>query len=329
MSLALEIDGLTKTFHLGFLGALRPFRKVADALQMKGIAYRVDAVRGISLNVEQGEIFGFLGPNGAGKTTTIKMLMGLIHPSAGGARIFGQSIGHIQTRERIGFLPEHPYFYEHLKPIEFLEYYARLFPMTARERKQRAQALIDRVGLNHAVDRPLRKYSKGMIQRVGLAQALINDPDLVILDEPMSGLDPMGRKDVRDIILELSERGKTIFFSSHILQDVEMLCSRVSILVDGQIRREGQLSSLLSEGQTEVEVTLADIEEADIEHLSPFAKRVQKVGQTYSFATADQGRANALIAAGMAVQGTVVRVVPVARSLESVFVEQAASEAHS
>ena len=139
----------------------------------------------------------------------------------------------------------------------------------------------------------------------------------------------MGRKDVRDIILELSERGKTIFFSSHILQDVEMLCSRVSILVDGQIRREGQLSSLLSEGQTEVEVTLADIEEADIEHLSPFAKRVQKVGQTYSFATADQGRANALIAAGMAVQGTVVRVVPVARSLESVFVEQAASEAHS
>ena len=182
---ALQIVELHKTFHLGFLGALRPFRTLADKLQVKGVAYRVDAVNGISLNVEPGQVFGFLGPNGAGKTTTIKILMGLIHPSSGHATILGRPIGDREARAKIGFLPEHPYFYEHLKPLEFLDFYARMFRLTARERKEKCRALVDRVGLNHAINRPLRKFSKGMIQRIGLAQALINDPDLIVLDEPM------------------------------------------------------------------------------------------------------------------------------------------------
>jgi ABC-2 type transport system ATP-binding protein len=326
---ALTIDRLEKTFHLGFLGALRPFRRVADRLQMKGIAYRVDAVKGISLQVEPGEVFGFLGPNGAGKTTTIKMLMGLVHPSAGSASILGLPVNDRNTREKVGFLPEHPYFYEHLKPLELLDFYGRLFPMTARERKRRAEALIDRVGLRHAIGRPLRKYSKGMIQRVGLAQALINDPDLVILDEPMSGLDPMGRKDVRDIILELKSRGKTVFFSSHILQDVEMLCDRVSILVDGKIRHEGHLTELLSGGQSAVEVTLSDLTEEHRNSLVQHAEDVMRVGDLWTFVLPDQGVVDHFLALALEAKAKVIRVTPVGRSLETVFVEQAMRKAES
>ena len=273
---ALKITDLRKTFHLGFLGALRPFRALADSLQLKGVAYRVDAVNGISLDVEPGQVFGFLGPNGAGKTTTIKMLMGLIHPSSGHATILGRPIGDREARARIGFLPEHPYFYEHLKPLEFLDFYARMFSMTSSQRRDKCRALVDRVGLNHAINRPLRKFSKGMIQRIGLAQALINDPDLIVLDEPMTGLDPMGRKDVRDIIFELKEQLEQ-FLSSHILQDVEMICDRVSILVQGRLRSEGRLQELRNSGHDGVCVSLTELNEAAVERLGTHAQTTRLV----------------------------------------------------
>ncbi len=323
---ALSITNLEKTFHLGFIGALRPFRSLADRLQMKGVAYRVDAVRGISLDVERGEIFGFLGPNGAGKTTTIKMLMGLIHPSAGEGTVLGAPLGDKSARSHIGFLPEHPYFYEHLKPLEFLEFYGSLFSMTARERRRRSLELIDRVGLNHAMGRPLRKFSKGMVQRIGLAQALINDPDLVVLDEPMSGLDPMGRKDVRDIIFELKERGKTVFFSSHILQDVEMICDRVSILVQGRLRSEGRLSDILKTGGGGADISVTGLDEAGRESLASRVESFTVLGDQLRFTVKNQREVDAMLRHILDSGGHIENVTPHRKSLEEIFVAEATRE---
>ena len=224
----LRADGLVKTFRLGF------FRR------------RVEAVRGISFTVRRGEIFGFLGPNGAGKTTTLKMLMGLIFPSGGRAEVFGLPVPDRRAKRRLGYLPESPYFYEYLTPEEFLDFAGALSDVPGPERRRRANQLIARVGLEHARGRPLRKFSKGMLQRIGIAQALMGDPELVILDEPMTGLDPIGRKEIRDLILELRQEGKTVFFSTHILPDVEMTCDRVAIVVAGRLRSVGPLGSLLS-----------------------------------------------------------------------------------
>ncbi len=220
--------GLKKRFRVGFL------------------ARRVDAVHDVTFDVRRGEIFGFLGPNGAGKTTTIKMLMGLIHPTGGRAEILGRPVPTRQAKQEVGFLPESPYFYDYLTGRELLDLMGRLFGLDRATRRKRADALLDRVGLGAARDRPLRKYSKGMLQRVGLAQALINDPSLVVLDEPMSGLDPIGRKEIRDLIAELRQEGRTVMFSTHILSDVELLCDRVAIVVGGTLRDCGPLDRLLS-----------------------------------------------------------------------------------
>ena len=209
----LRVEDLAKTFRIGFL------RK------------RVEAVRGISFTVRRGEIFGFLGPNGAGKTTTLKMLMGLIFPTRGQAHVLGLPVPNRGAKRRLGYLPETPYFYEYLTPEEFLDFAGALSDVPGAERRRRANGLIARVGLEHARGRPLRKFSKGMLQRIGIAQALMGDPELVILDEPMTGLDPIGRKEMRDLILELRSEGKTVFFSTHILPDVEMTCDRVAIVV--------------------------------------------------------------------------------------------------
>ena len=215
---ALATFDLTKDYAVGF------WRKRT---------YR--ALDRLTLEVDTGEVFGFLGPNGAGKTTTLKLLMRLVFPTFGRAEILGRPVGDLATKRRIGYLPENPYFYDHLTAEELMAYFAALFGYRGRERHVRAGRLLDEVGLGAERRLPLRKFSKGMLQRVGIAQALINDPELVILDEPMSGLDPLGRRDVRSLILRLRDRGCTVFFSSHVLSDAEALCSRVAILANGRL----------------------------------------------------------------------------------------------
>src|SRR3981189_3422413 len=220
--LAIEIENLTKEYPFGFLH-----------LKKK------TSLEGLNMQVEAGEVFGFIGPNGAGKSTTIKLLMRLIFPTAGSARILGKPISDVEMHRDIGYLPEQPYFYDYLTAAEVLDYFARFHDLTAADRKERVERLLKKVGLETARKIQLRKYSKGMLQRVGLAQAILHDPKGVILYEPMSGLDPVGRREVRDIILELKHEGKTVMFSTHILSDAEMLCDRVGVIVGGKLRGVG------------------------------------------------------------------------------------------
>ena len=226
-----EIENLTKDFTVGFWKK-RPIR----------------ALDNLNLQINQGEIFGFLGPNGAGKSTTIKLLMNLLYPTSGNARILGAPVSSTEMRKNIGYLPENPYFYDYLTPVELLTYVGRLFGISAVDLKKRTRELIEDVGLGHAENRQLRKFSKGMVQRLGIAQALINEPKIVFFDEPMSGLDPLGRMDVRRIIHSLKDRGVTVFFSSHILPDVEAICDRVAILNRGKLQEVGALADILKVG---------------------------------------------------------------------------------
>ena len=219
------------------------------AVLVRGLTKRygeIEAVRGIDLEVKTGEIFGFLGPNGAGKTTTLKLLMQLVFPTGGRAEILGRPLGDLSVKRRIGYLPENPYFYDHLTAEELLEYFASLFGYAAAERRQRASRLLDEVGIGAERRLQLRKFSKGMLQRVGIAQALINDPEVVFFDEPMSGLDPLGRREIRQLILRLRDRGCTVFFSSHVLSDAEALCSRVAIVAKGRLVASGALTEILA-----------------------------------------------------------------------------------
>jgi ABC-2 type transport system ATP-binding protein len=249
MPIVVEIEHLTKDFAVGFWKK-RPVR----------------ALDNLNLQINQGEIFGFLGPNGAGKSTTIKLLMNLLYPTSGSARIFGKPVSSTAMRENIGYLPENPYFYDYLTPVELLTYVGRLFGLGADELKKRTHALIEDVGLGHAENRQLRKFSKGMVQRLGIAQALINEPKIVFFDEPMSGLDPLGRMDVRRIILSLKARGVTVFFSSHILPDVEAICDRVAILNRGKLQETGALADILNVGVKSHEIIVSggapDLKEA-------------------------------------------------------------------
>src|SRR5688572_32141053 len=226
---AIRTEGLTKQYRVGFW-RLRPYM----------------ALDGLSLDVRQGEVFGFLGPNGAGKTTTLKLLMQLIYPSSGHAEILGRPVGDVGVKRRIGYLPENPYFYDYLTAEELLEYFAGLFGYGAAERRSRASTLLDEVGIGAERRMQLRKFSKGMIQRVGIAQALLNDPEVLFFDEPMSGLDPLGRREIRHLILRLRDRGCTVFFSSHVLADAETLCSRVAIVAGGRLAAAGSLSEILA-----------------------------------------------------------------------------------
>jgi ABC-2 type transport system ATP-binding protein len=243
--LAIETIELTKDYAVGFWRK-RPRR----------------ALDGLSLQVETGDVFGFLGPNGAGKTTTLKLLMQLVFPTSGEARVLGRPPGDVDARRRLGYLPENPYFYDYLTADELLTYFGGLLGLTSAERKRRVASLLDEVGIGGAERRlQLRKFSKGMLQRVGIAQALLNEPELVILDEPMSGLDPLGRRDVRQLILRLRDRGCTVFFSSHVLSDAEALCSRVAILAKGKLVASGRLSDILAFGSHGWELVVTDARE--------------------------------------------------------------------
>ncbi|MGA9497761.1 MAG: ABC transporter ATP-binding protein [Terriglobales bacterium] len=234
---AIEILDLEKSYLVGF------WRKRPKV-----------ALRPLRLTVEGGEVFGFLGPNGAGKTTTLKLLMGLVFPTAGSARILGMAIDDPRVKAQIGFLPEQPYFYDHLSARELLNYYGQLSGMPAKGRSARVERMLAQVGLSDAAGLQLRKFSKGMLQRVGLAQAILHDPKLVFLDEPMSGLDPMGRREVRDMIQQLRSEGKTVFFSTHILSDAEALCDRVGVIHQGELRGVGAITELTSGTQGKIEI---------------------------------------------------------------------------
>ena len=286
---------------------------------------KVEALRGATFEVRRGEIFGFLGPNGAGKTTTIRCLMGLCAITGGSADILGQPVPSRAARQRLGFLPEQPYFYDYLTVGELLDLGGRLFGMAPADRKRRADQLIDRVGLGHARGQNLKKFSKGMLQRAGLALALINDPDLVVLDEPMSGLDPVGRKEIRDLILELRDQGKTVFFSSHILSDVESMSDRVAIVVTGVVEDVGRPRELVSHTLLGTEVGLRLTDDATADDRAAIAAAAEKVRDSAGelivslAAGADVDDFLALVRAHRA---RVLQVTPRYQTLEDLFVRR-------
>lgn len=259
---AIEIENLTKDYATGFLETKK--KRSLD---------------GLSLQVETGEVLGFLGPNGAGKSTTIKLLMGLIFPTTGAARILGKSINDIEMHRDIGYLPEQPYFYDYLTAAEVLDYFARFFDLSRTDRTERVNRMLKKVGLETAGKIQLRKYSKGMLQRVGLAQAILHDPKVVILDEPMSGLDPVGRREVRDIILDLKRDGRTVLFSTHILSDAEMLCDRVAVIVGGKLRGVGAPGEIVGMKTQGIEI-LFELGTASADN-SPLLSKATKTGERY------------------------------------------------
>ena len=261
VALAIETIELTKDYAVGFWRK-RPRR----------------ALDGLSLQVEAGEVFGFLGPNGAGKTTTLKLLLQLVFPTSGEARILGRPPGDLAAKRRLGYLPENPYFYDYLTAEELLTYFGGLFGSAPPTGVAASSALLDEVGIGRERRDQLRKFSKGMLQRVGIAQALLNEPDLVILDEPMSGLDPLGRRDVRALILQLRDRGCTVFFSSHVLSDAEALCSRVAILAKGRLVASGRLSDMLAFGVRGWELVVADMRDDAVAELARTGAERRRIG---------------------------------------------------
>jgi len=289
----------------------------------------VRAVDGISFDIEPGEVVGFLGPNGAGKTTTLKTLMGLIRPTAGSATILGHDIRESGFRKHVGFLPEVSYFYDYLTGIEFLDFYARLSGLPRAERPDRIATLLGWVGLSHAGDSRLRTYSKGMLQRIGIAQALIHDPQVVFLDEPMSGLDPLGRKEIRDLILRLRTDGKTVFMNTHILSDVEMVCDRVAIIVEGKIRYEGRIEDFIAEDRQQADVVLARVPAELATTLEErFDAELRGHGHQVE-ARVPEKRVNDVLRVAIDAGAEVVSVTPVRVSLESIFLETIEETTHA
>ncbi|HEY0384660.1 MAG TPA: ABC transporter ATP-binding protein [Pyrinomonadaceae bacterium] len=310
MTAVVEIENLTKDYEVGF------WRK-----------RKVRALDGLTLAVEGGEIFGFLGANGAGKTTTLKLLMRLIYPTSGRARIMGRDINDVRMHARIGYLPENPYFYDYLTARELLEYFAELFGYDKLERRRRARSLLERVHLDEkSWDKQLRKFSKGMLQRVGLAQALLNDPEIIFLDEPMSGLDPVGRREVRDLIATERARGKTVFMCSHILSDIEVLCDHVAIMRSGRLAETGRLEELRQRAgeKGRVEILAAGAHAEQILEALPVLKdaHITETAAGARIEVADESDVDAALAALRRAGGRLVSVQPVRQSLEELFVRE-------
>jgi ABC-2 type transport system ATP-binding protein len=305
---AIRTQELSKDYLVGFWRP-RPYR----------------ALDRLSIDVAPGDVFGFLGPNGAGKTTTLKLLMQLVFPTSGTADILGRPVGDIGVRRRIGYLPENPYFYDHLTAEELLDYYARLFGMTAADRRRRVSATLDRLGIGGERRLQLRKFSKGMLQRVGLAQAILNDPELLFLDEPMSGLDPLGRRDVRALMLELRDQGRTIFFSSHILSDAEALCNQVAIVVKGRLAAAGRLADLGEFAVNGWELVMANVPAAALDRVRSRARRVMSVaGDRYVIDLPPDGHPEEMLRELTSAGAALVSLNPVRETLEDVFVRRVA-----
>jgi len=303
---AIRIDSLTKAYPTGFLHRSR--RPVLE---------------GLSLVVERGEIFGFLGPNGAGKTTTIKILLGLVFPDSGSASVLGLPLSDPAWKARTGYLPEQPYFYDYLTPLEYLDYAGRLCGLPPARRRENALRLLERVALQDARSVPLRRFSKGMAQRLGLAQALVNDPELVVLDEPMSGLDPIGRRLVRDVILDLRQQGKTVFFSTHILPDAESLCDRVALLRKGSLVKAGRLDEILEAAKGHVEVLASGGSAPDGSQAGVISS--VRMGERWRVVV-EEPRLVGLLAEMERSGARILAVSPVRQSLEDYFVQEMGQE---
>jgi ABC-2 type transport system ATP-binding protein len=308
MNSIVEIENLTKDYEVGF------WRKK-----------KVRALEDLSLTVMPGQIFGFLGGNGAGKTTTIKILMGLLFPTAGTARILGSDISDVSMHKRIGYCPENPYFYDYLTASELMKYFGELFGLNSSERTNTAAELLGKVGLDEKDwNKQLRKFSKGMLQRVGLAQALINEPEIVFFDEPMSGLDPIGRREIRELIIDLRKKGTTVFMSTHILSDVEALCDEVAILRSGKLAAKGNLDELLStQGEQQIyEVNLKNITLSQLD--GTYIKFENANGVTVH--VSDEAEIEKLLSEARSAGGKIVSVQTVRQSLEELFVESSSKD---
>ncbi|MGH9509156.1 MAG: ABC transporter ATP-binding protein [Terriglobales bacterium] len=301
---AIEISGLEKTYEVGFW----------HKQKRRGL-------KPLNLTVEEGEVFGYLGPNGAGKTTTLKLLMGIVFPTGGSAKILGLDMQDPRVKAQIGFLPEQPYFYDHLTAAELLDYYGELSGVSAAERRKRVPVLLERVGMADAADVQLRKFSKGMLQRVGVAQAVLHDPKVVFLDEPMSGLDPIGRREVRDLIEGLKHEGKTVFFSTHILSDAEALCDRVAILHEGELRGVGTVAELTAGSKGKVELLWHGT--AAMAAVTALGGECHATGETVRALVAEE-KLDAAMDALRRAGGRLVSVTPVRSTLEDYFVAKLA-----
>jgi len=304
----IEIRNLTKDFRVGFWKN-RPVRALDD----------------LCLDVPKGDVFGFLGPNGAGKTTTLKLLMNLLRATSGSAHILGEPVESVSMRRRIGYLPENPYFYDYLTPDELLTYVGRLFGIRQPALGKKVRSLLDRVGLAEARRLQLRKFSKGMVQRIGIAQAIINDPEVVFLDEPMSGLDPLGRREVREVIVSLKDQGVTVFFSSHILPDVEALCDRVAILRKGRLQAVGALEEILRMKIEAHEIILAHVKPEDANRLRSMCDALTTIGGRLHLRASSSRQVQLILAHALANDAELISANPVRPSLEDYFLHEVGS----
>jgi ABC-2 type transport system ATP-binding protein len=303
--LAIEIKALTKEYRAGFWNTRT--KRALDSL---------------NLQVEPGEVFGLLGPNGAGKTTTLKILFRLVFPTSGTARILGKELNDATMHQNVGYLPENPYFYDHLTPEELLSYTGRLFGLGKDDLRRRVGQLLDRVGLGASRRAPLRRFSKGMVQRAGIAQALINDPDVVFLDEPMSGLDPIGRREVRDLVLQLRQAGKTVFFSTHILSDAEALCDRVAILNKGHLEGCGDLREILKMEASTTELTVENPTEVFLDELRPLVISMVRTGDRVRLEIREEANIEKALALSLRDRVKVISLNSVKMSLEDYFISK-------